>query len=118
MLKGLECDKNNPTIDQSNHFQLLIKTTSGLIGVPELVLKGVIIKAMEEWLLKNNKTAETIHSMPIHLKLNMMKQIFNIGKKILKQMVTAPKKKQSIIVDIAFEKAFNIYMNFVIDNHI
>lgn len=117
-LNGLGYDMNNPIIDQSRHFRLLIKTLSRLIDVSEAVLKAVILKALKVWLLKNNKPVEIIHSLPLNLKLNMIKQIFNIGKTILKQMLTPPKEKQEVIMDIAFERAFKFYMNYVITNQV
>ncbi|MHA1884048.1 MAG: hypothetical protein ACXAAI_07140 [Promethearchaeota archaeon] len=109
---------NNSIVDQSAHFRFLINTISRLIEVPEGVLKPVILKALKVWLLKNNKPAEIIHSLPLHLKLNMIKQIFNIGKTILKQMLKAPKEKQGVIMDFAFERAFKFYMNFIITNQV
>lgn len=112
LMNDLEYDKNYSAVVQSNQFQLLIKSICGLISVPEIVMKVIILRALKEWLFKNNKTIETIHSMPINLKLNMMKQIFNIGKEMLKLMVTAPKEKHEVIIDIAFERAFKFYLNY------
>jgi hypothetical protein len=118
ILNGLKYDINNLTVDQSIHFRFLIKTICSLIDVPESILKTIIFKALRVWLLKNNELVETLETLPLNLKLNMMKQIFNIGKIILKQMLTAPKETQGVIVDIAFERAFKFYMNYVMNNQV
>jgi len=51
--------------------------------------------------------------MPINRRLNAVKEIFYVGNNILKKMLKQPRSKNEIILDIAFEKAFKYYLNYL-----
>ena len=103
----------------ANQFKLIEDISTFLcfiIKIPESSIKGIVWKALREWQLKNNMTVANIAEMPIGRKLNTVKEIFYIGKKILKRMLKDPKAKSEIIIDIAFGKAFKYYLEYLNKN--
>ncbi len=104
------------TPNQSKLIQELSNFLYEIIKIPELALKATTWKALREWQIKNKKNIAEIGDMPIEEKLNTVKEIFCIGNRILKGMLTQPKDKNGIIIDIAFEKAFKYFLNYTVKN--
>ena len=52
-----------------------------------------------------------IATMSMTDKLIATKEIFNIGKDRLKEMLSCPKEQSEILLDIAFERAFRFYLD-------
>jgi len=57
-----------------------------------------------------NKTISEIANMAITEKLTTFKEIFNIGKVRLKEILSYPKEQSELLLDIAFERAFKYYL--------
>ena len=101
------------TPDQSKLIQEISTFLSIIIQIPETAIKGIVWNALREWQVKNNKTIADIAKLPITRRLNAVKEIFLLGNKILKSMLKQPESKNEIILDIAFEKAFKYYLNYI-----
>ena len=76
-------------------------------------MRGIIYKAISDWQIKNKKNIREIRNMPIGRRLNTFKELFNIGRRILKTMVKDSIDKCEIMIDIAFERAFKTYLKFI-----
>lgn len=106
--ENIECTVyQSKFIDEISTFLYLI------IKIPKSAIRGIVWNALRDWQLKNNKTIAKIAEMPIGIRLNAVKEIFYFGRTILKRMLNDPKAKSEIIIDIAFEKAFNYYLNYL-----
>ncbi len=109
--KNIEC-----TANQSKFIEEISTFLCFIIKIPESAIKGIVWNALIDWQLKNNKTIAKIAEMPIGENLNAVKEIFRFGRNILKRMLIDPKAKSEIIIDIAFEKAFKYYLNYLNKN--
>jgi len=101
------------TSEQSKLINEISAVLCVIIQIPEAAMKGIVWNALREWQLKNNKTIAEIAKLPIARRLNAVKEIFLLGNKILKRMLKQPESKNEIILDIAFEKAFKYYLNYI-----
>ena len=94
--------------------QKLIKTISNLvceqIKIPELAMRCITWYALSDWQKMKDKTIDEIANMEISEKLTTFKEIFNIGKVRLKEMLSYPKEQSELLLDIAFERAFKFYL--------
>ena len=94
--------------------QKLIKIISDLvceqIEIPELAMRCTTWLALSDWQKMNNKPISEIASMAITEKLTTFKEIFNIGKVRLKEILSYPKEQSELLLDIAFERAFKYYL--------
>lgn len=97
---------------QSNLIRGITKIICDFINIPELAMKGIALKALREWEIKNNRSINAIADMPIGKGLNAVKEIFSIGKKMVKEMVSDPKDINEILIDISFEKAFKFFLDY------
>ncbi len=86
------------------------------INIPELPMKATAWNALREWQIKNNMSIAEIPKMPIGKGLNAVKEIFGIGKRMVKEMVKDPVEKNEIIIDIVFEKAFMYFLEYFNSN--
>ncbi len=117
-LKNTEKEYKNIefSTEKSELIQELSNVLCEIIKIPELAMRGIIYKAISDWQIKNNKVIRDIEKMPIGKRLNSFKEIFNIGRRILKNMVNDPIPQCDIMIDIAFERAFKIYLRFINQN--
>ena len=117
-LKNIEqvYEKDTCSEVQSKLIRGITKIICDFINIPELAMKGTALKALREWEIKNNSSINTIADMPIGKGLNAVKEIFSIGKKMVKKMVSDPKDKNEILIDISFEKAFKFFLDYYCRN--
>lgn len=99
-----------------NPFQLnLIKKISeaicAQIDVPMLAMRAATWCAFKEWQLRNNKTIAELNCSDIKTKIKAGKDIFDIGKNVLKKILKEPNVENEMILEIAYEKAFKLYLN-------
>jgi hypothetical protein len=85
------------------------------ISIPELAIKSAIMDVLKIWQKENNKSISEIATMSLPKQIIFLKEIFTIGKEHLKCMLLQPKEKDEIILDIAFERAFKFYLEYL--NH-
>jgi hypothetical protein len=78
-------------------------------------MKSITWNALREWQIKNIKTIAEIRELPIGTRLNTIKGIYCMGNKMLKTMLKQPKSKSEIIIDIAFEKVFKLFLYYIHD---
>ncbi len=86
------------------------------INIPELPMKAATLNALREWQIKNNLSIAEIPKMPIGKSLNAVKEIFCIGKRIVKEMVKDPIEKNKIMIDVVFEKGFMSFLEYYSQN--
>jgi len=87
------------------------------ISVPELAIKSAIMYVLKIWQEKNNKSISDIATMTLPKQIIFLKEIFTISKEHLKCMLLQPKEKGEIILDIAFERAFKFYLEYLNRSH-
>ena len=87
-----------------------------IIKIPESAIKGIVWKALREWQLKKNISIAKISEMPLGKRFNAGKEIFSIGRYVIKRMLKEPQIKSELIIDIAFEKAFKYYLSCLYKN--
>jgi hypothetical protein len=94
---------------------MLIRGISNIIceflTIPKLAMKATAWNALREWQIKNNNSIAEIPKMPKGKGLNAVKEIFSIGKRMVKEMVKVPIERNTIIIDVVFEKAFMYFVD-------
>ena len=105
------------TVEQSKIIHSISRFISQIIKLPDTTIKAITWNAIREWQIRNNKTIAEIRELPIGKRLNAVKEIFCIGDRMLKTMLKQPKNKSEIIIDIAFEKAFKLFLNYISKNN-
>ncbi|MHA2005726.1 MAG: hypothetical protein ACXABO_02290 [Promethearchaeota archaeon] len=107
-------EKEYSRIEATEKHLKLIRGISKIIceflNIPELPMKGTSSRALKEWQLKSKLSITEIPKMPTGRALNAVKEIFSIGKRMVKEMVSESKEKSDLIIDIAFEKAFWFFL--------
>ena len=97
--------------------QKLIKIISSLvceqIEIPELAMRCITWYALSDWQKMKDKPINEIANMEISEKLTTFKEIFNIGKVRLKELLSYPKEQSELLLDIAFERAFKYYLQHI-----
>ena len=95
----------------------LIKEISNLMyehmNIPILALRGIIWNALNDWQIKNNETISDILNMSNVQKILAVKQIFNFCKECMKSLLSTPKEKGELYVDIIYEKTFKYYLEYL-----
>lgn len=105
------------TVEQSKIIHHISRFISQIIKLSDTTIKAITWNAIREWQIRNNKTIAEIRELPIGKRLNAVKEIFCIGDRMLKTMLKQPKNKSEIIIDIAFEKAFKLFLNYISKNN-
>lgn len=97
---------------QSKLIRGITKIICEFINIPELAMKGAALNALREWESSNNISVNAIANMPTGKSLNAVKEIFSIGKRIIKEITSTPKEKNEILIDISFERAFKFFLDY------
>ena len=71
------------------------------------VISSLVCEQMKD------KPISEIANMEISEKLTTFKELFNIGKFQLKEILSYPKEQSELLLDIAFERAFKYYLQHV-----
>ena len=99
--------------EQLKLIKVITKLVCEQISIPELAMRSNVWFALDEWQKKYNMSAAEIVNFPISDKLKAFKEIFNFGKERLKGMLLYPKDQSEILIDIAFERAFKFYLDYL-----
>ena len=91
----------------------LSKRLCELMNIPNLAMRGIIYSALNEWQMKYNKKITEIDTIPLNKRIFIDKEIFDIGKAKLKDMLDEPKEQNEILLDIIFEKGFRFYLEYI-----
>jgi len=110
-------EKVNLTIEQTKIIHEISRFINQIIKLPDTAIKALTWSAIQQWQIRNNKTIAEIRELPIGKRLNAVKQIFCIGDKMLKVMLKQPKNESELIIDIAFEKAFKLFLDYISKNN-
>ena len=89
------------------------KMVCSQIDIPIIAMRATTWKAMRNWQVKSNKAISDISNMTPSEKIIATKEIFNLGRKCMKCLLSQPREKSEILVDIAFEKAFKYYIEYL-----
>jgi hypothetical protein len=81
------------------------------LNIPKLPMMATSWNALREWQITNNMSITEIPKMPKGKGLNAVKEIFSIGKRMVKEMVKDPIERNKIIIDVVFEKAFMYFLD-------
>ena len=99
--------------EQLKFINEISKVVCDQIKIPVLAMRAITWKAMMDWQNRHNKPISEISGMSPPQRIIAAKQVFNLGRKHLKCMLSQPKQESEIILDIAFEKAFKIYVEYL-----
>ncbi|MFX1296793.1 MAG: hypothetical protein ACFFD2_18295 [Promethearchaeota archaeon] len=110
-------EKVSLTVEQNKIINEISRFISHIIKLPNTTIKAITWNAIREWQIRNNKTIAEIRELPIGKRLNALKEIFCIGDKTLKTMIKQPKNRSEIIIDLAFEKAFKLLLDYTSKNN-
>lgn len=99
--------------EQLKLIKIITKLVCEQISIPELAMRSTTWFALNEWQINHNMPVAEIANFPISDKLIAFKEIFNIGKERLKGMLSYPKEQSEILIDIAFERAFKFYLDYL-----
>jgi len=99
--------------EQLNLIKAITTLVCEQISIPKLAMRSIIWFSLNEWQMKYNMPVAEIANFPISDKLIAFKEIFNIGKKRLKSMLSYPKDQSEILIEIAFERAFKMYLDYL-----
>jgi len=99
--------------EQLKLIKIITKLVCEQISIPELAMRSTTWFSLNEWQMKYNMSAAEIANFPISDKLKAFKEIFNFGKERLKGMLSYPKEQSEILIDIAFERSFKFYLDYL-----
>ncbi|MHA2281339.1 MAG: hypothetical protein ACXAC5_10840 [Promethearchaeota archaeon] len=109
-------EENYINVEVTKRQLKLIRGISNIIcefiNIPELAMNATAWNALREWQIRNNMSIVEIQKMPKGKGLNAVKEIFTIGKRMVKEMVKDPIKRNENIIDIVFEKAFMFFLEY------
>ncbi|MFX0029558.1 MAG: hypothetical protein ACFE8B_10130 [Candidatus Hermodarchaeota archaeon] len=100
---------------QSKLIKGITKIICKFINVPELAMKGAILKALREWENRNGISVNILATMPIGKRLNAVKEIFSVSKRMIKNLVLTPIDRNETFIDISFERAFRYFLEHFSD---
>jgi hypothetical protein len=119
VLRNIEFDyvkvKINP--EQANFIKDISCELCEEINIPILAMRGSIFNALSNWQIENHRVLEDIVTESFEERLRTAKEIFNIGKQKLKEVLLDPKNGDEILLDIAFERAFKKFITHLIKLH-
>jgi hypothetical protein len=109
-IKNIEQDytQNICSEVQSKLIREITKIICEFINIPELAMKGAVLKAIREWEYLNSKNINTIAKMPIDKSLNAVKEIFSISKRKIKELVSSPTDKNETSIDVKIYFSINL----------
>ena len=99
--------------EQLNLIKAITTLVCEQISIPKLAMRSTIWFSLNEWQMKYNMQVTEIANFPISDKLIAFKEIFNFGKERLKSMLSYPKDQSEILIEIAFERAFKMYLDYL-----
>ncbi|MFW9822617.1 MAG: hypothetical protein ACFFE4_06765 [Candidatus Thorarchaeota archaeon] len=102
----------NVTKKQMRLINAISKIICEFINIPEIPMKATVWNALREWQIKNGMSIAEIPKMPIGKGLNAVKEIFSIGKRMVKEMVKDRVARNENIIDVVFEKAFMFFLEY------
>ncbi|MFX1454878.1 MAG: hypothetical protein ACFFDB_05835 [Promethearchaeota archaeon] len=106
----------NVTKKQMKLINGISKIICEFINIPEIPMKATVWNALREWQIKNDMSVADIPIMPVGKSLNAVKEIFTIGKRMVKEMVKYHVPRNENIIDVVFEKAFMFFLDYYSTN--
>jgi hypothetical protein len=110
-------EKITNSSEKNNLIEEIYNFLSFNASIPDVPMKVILWDALNEWQAENDINIKDIKEMSKGRRLNAVKEIFNIGRNTIKNMLRTPNKKNVIILDIAFEKAFKYYLDYINKNN-
>jgi len=108
-----ELEEDYQTVNLSPEQQRSIKILSEILAqrlpLSSMAIQGNAMFTMRDWQQKNHEKASGISSLPMREKLQIAKEITNIGKERMKKLLAHPEKHEALI-DKAYNEAWQIYV--------
>jgi hypothetical protein len=98
------------TNEQLRIINILSSALLEFVHIPEIKMKSILWYVICEWQIRNNICILDIYSMPIGKQLDIVKEIFRNVKKKLINMLNEPKKDNELLLDVAVERAFKLFL--------
>ena len=109
--KELEADYHTVNIspEQQRSIKILSEILSKRLPLSSMAIQGNAMFTMRDWQEKNHEIAAKISEMPMEKKLQVAKDITNLGKERMKKLLAFPEKHKELI-DKAYDEAWTIYV--------
>ena len=108
-----ELEQDYRTVQLSPEQQHSIKILSELLAqrlpLSSMAIQGNAMFTMRDWQEKNHEKAATISSLPMREKLQLAKEITDLGKDRMKKLLANPEKHRELI-DKAYDEVWQIYV--------
>jgi len=108
-----ELEEDYRTVKLSPERQRSIKILSELLSqrlpLSSMAIQGNAMFTMRDWQEKNHEKAATISSLPMQEKLQLAKEITNLGKERMKKLLANPEKHRTLI-DKAYDEVWQVYV--------
>ncbi|KKK43404.1 hypothetical protein LCGC14_1308920 [marine sediment metagenome] len=109
--KELEADYHTVNIspEQRRSIRVLSEILSKRLPLSSMAIQGNAMFTMRDWQEKNHEIAAKISEMPMEKKLQVAKEITDLGKERMKKLLSFPEKHKELI-DKAYDEAWKIYV--------
>ena len=109
--KELEADYHTVNIspEQQRSIKVLSEILSKRLPLSSMAIQGNAMFTMRDWQEKNHEIAAKISEMPMEKKLQVAKEITDLGKARMKKLLAFPEKHKELI-DKAYDEAWKIYV--------
>ena len=109
--KELEADYHTVNIspEQRRSIKVLSEILSKRLPLSSMAIQGNAMFTMRDWQEKNHEIAAKISEMPMEKKLQVAKEITDLGKERMKKLLSFPEKHKELI-DKAYDEAWKIYV--------
>lgn len=99
---------------QLKFIQIFSNRLCEFLDIPILAIRGIIWQTLREWQFRTDNVVSEMVNFSPRDRLLSAKEIFNIAKRRIKEILTDPNKQSEIdMLDIVFERAFRSYMNYL-----
>ncbi len=80
------------------------------ISISEEAMAGITSNSLSEWQEKHGQNISEIAKLPPLGRLDVVKELFCMGKENLKNLVPDSQKDKELFLDIAYDKGFKLYL--------
>jgi hypothetical protein len=110
--KELETDYHTVKLsaEQQRSIKMLSEILSERLPLSSMAIQGNARFTMRDWQEKNHTIAAKISEMPMEKKLQVAKEITDLGKERMKNLLAFPERHQELI-DSAYDDAWKMYVD-------
>ena len=109
--KDLEADYHTVKLspEQERSIKILSEILSKRLPLSSMAIQGNARFTMRDWQEKNHQVAAKISEMPMEKKLQVAKEITDLGKERMKMLLAFP-EKHKMLIDKAYDEAWQMYV--------